>query len=198
MKSFISMLRTLPLIMLLSACSILSQAPLRAVYDLGPPPAISSGSPPTVFVKVGSVTEPESLSTTDIHYRLLYDDPQQLRSYADSQWAGSAGELIQGRVESALPDVWMTSPSHSIQYILDLQVQTFEQVFSSPTSAYDDLQVRVVLRATPDNRVIAEHLFSFRQPCALNARGVADGLSALTDQFTASLLKWIPSSTTIN
>lgn len=197
MKSMTLVFATLPLLLLVSACSILpSRSQLPAVYDLGMASRTGSAGLPLPTVQLGTVTESDWLSSTAMYYRLLYDDPQRLRSYVDSRWSGTPAELMEGRLELALAKIPDTLPSGG-HYTLDVHMLTFEQDFSSPQAASVHLEVWVILRRSADQRRVAQRLFSYQKSGTPDARGAAEGFSALSNVFTSSLLKWIGSSVSV-
>jgi cholesterol transport system auxiliary component len=74
--------------------------PPAEVYDFGPPP---SGWPKTRWSSVAlEIRAPYWFDSPAIEYRLLYENPLKLRSYAASRWAGRPGQLLAQRLRQQL------------------------------------------------------------------------------------------------
>ena len=119
---------------ILLACFLLAacaggprNAPPAEVYDFGlpAPPLAKDGGWSKLALEVRAPYWFDSLS---IEYRLLYDDPLKLRSYAGSRWAGAPGLLLAQRLRQQLGFLGGSGRT-AVSCVLRLDLQEFSQVF---------------------------------------------------------------------
>lgn len=194
-RSFLFQL--LLLIMTLSGCTLLpEQPPPPKHHDFGPPSqsqqALVAVAP--VRLLLTSVQAPVWLDTTEIHYRLLYNDPTWLRAYAQNRWIAPPAALLEQRWREILmgfgPNKRTGDNATSI-YQLDIVVDRFEQVFDSPGSAYAIIGLRAVLMQPGQIGPIAERKFTARRTCPPQAQGAINALASLADNTLEDVLQWV-------
>jgi cholesterol transport system auxiliary component len=117
---------------LLAACAGGARnAPPAEVYDFGPPP---SGWPKGAgWSSVAlEIRAPHWFDSLGIEYRLLYENPLKLRSYAGSRWAGAPGLLLSQRLRQQLGFVGASADRPRPACLLRLELQEFSQLFDTP------------------------------------------------------------------
>lgn len=184
------MRRTLPaLLALLAGCSILPKpAPTPKHYDLGPPPQGQALPPLPAGLVVENVSAPEWLQSSAIHYRLAYDDPNQLRSYAQHRWVAPPPELFQARLGQMVAQARAASPPAVGSFTLNVTLEAFQQVFESASAAHVDIRLRA--RLDRPGKEPATQVFTLRRDSPPNAPGAVRALATLTDTAIRDLLWW--------
>lgn len=172
--------------MALSGCTLLpEQPPLSKRHDFGPPPLPQQKRVTPVGLLLIDVQMPAWLETTEIQYRLLYDDPTRLRAYAQNQWIAPPAALLEQRWREALSGDTAVS-----LYRLEAALDRFEQVFDAPDSAYAVIGLRAVLVRPDQSAVVAERRFTIRRACPPHVQGAIDALASLADSTLEDVLRW--------
>lgn len=184
---------TRPLILLIaigiSGCSLMpSQAVLQRVHDFGPLP--TAAPDPPAHIRVESVAAPTWLSTDAIHYRLVYDDPTQLRSYADHRWAAPPAEMLGARLQRLLPQSAVTDKDHTAVYVLDVTILEFEQDFPAANSADVRVELQASLRSAVDGHVVAQRSFGDSHSVPPDVHGAIAGMADLATKSADSIAVW--------
>ncbi|TAN50088.1 MAG: hypothetical protein EPN21_09755 [Methylococcaceae bacterium] len=166
---------TLFLCVLLSACSVLPSRPAPpAVHDFGPAAAANAAAV--------NVDAPSWLRDERLRYRLLYNDPTQVRFYARDHWLAPPPALLGQRLNVAVD---------GDRYRLKVTLTDFEQMFDAPDQARVVLNLRVHAE-TVAGKPVAERLFQYTQPCSsADARGAVEAYAALVRLATDSLRTWL-------
>lgn len=182
--------------MLLSACATPGGSVTR--FDLGPPPTATSFDPNLTNTRaLAQVSAPARLDSPAIVYRLAYDDADQVRAYAQSQWAAAPASLLSQRLRERLSlalsaGVSRASEHPASDYLLRVELEEFSQVFDTPQTSHALLQACATLVDLRRHELVAQHVFEVRQPAlAPNAAGAAHGLRDATDRFINELLHWM-------
>lgn len=171
----------------LSACAT-PPVSTPSVFDLGtiklkPLASVASG----MRVEVSATP---ALASTDMVYRLLYDDAQVWRRYANSRWAATPAQLIQERLRVALLASPATSSSGTgIPRNLALRVLEFSQWFDRPDTSRAVIQVEAQLY---QNGILqAQQFMQVEAPATTaNAAGGAAALAQASDELASRLLSW--------
>jgi ABC-type uncharacterized transport system auxiliary subunit len=174
---------------LLAACGGLRGPQMADLYDLGPPPArLAEGgrwSGVALEIKL-----PYWFDAPTIEYRLLYDDPLRLRSYAASRWAASPAQLLEQRLLLQL-GVGVARGRNANNCLLRIELQEFSQVFATPQQSSAQLLGRATLLDTRQ-RIIAERAVAVEQPASsADARGGVGAMVAASAQLGSELLVWL-------
>lgn len=175
---------------LLAACAGgARKAPPADVYDFGMPVQhladVGQWSNLALEVKV-----PYWFDSLAIEYRLLYDDPLKLRSYAGSRWAGAPGLLLAQRLRQQIGVVGSGGQT-ATNCLLRLELQEFSQVFDTP------LQSRGLLRGQASlldsrHRIVGERRVAVEEPAAgVDARGGVNALVRASDALAGELATWL-------
>ena len=182
--------------MLLTACATPSGSVTR--FDFGPPPTATSFDPHLASARaLAQVSAPARLDSPAIVYRLAYDDANQVRVYAQSQWAAAPASLLSQRLRERLSlalsaGVSRASQSPPSDYLLRVELEEFSQVFDTPRTSHALLQACATLIDLRRHELVAQHVFEVQQPApSPDAAGAAHGLRDAVDQFVNELLHWM-------
>jgi len=203
------MMRTLvPLLLAaaLAGCKALPDKPVQqTMFDFGPAPAVPARNAPALppllmpDLQVGT-----ALESTELHYRLAYEDAHQLRPYAYARWSSPPAELVHQRLrdvlgrERAVLDPGaasaLTRRGGAAPPVLRLELEEFSQVFASPGESSGVLRVRATLLESTagGERLVAQRSFEARRPApTADAAGGVRALAAATDAVAADLAAWM-------
>jgi cholesterol transport system auxiliary component len=164
----------------LAGCAGLSKPTLPvAAYDFGLAPA----TPPiTLPVRFSGVAAAPGLSTTDIRYRLAYQDGSQVRAYANSRWVAPPAELISQQLRQSFAFDG-AGPCR-----LSLELMRFDQIFDSATASHVSIQLNAVVRGSITG---AQQQFNLDLPAiSPDAQGGVSALIAGSRQLLAPLAQW--------
>jgi cholesterol transport system auxiliary component len=181
--------------LLLAGCAADRALPVQYDFE-GTPDPVQLQVPLDATIAIPSIAAPPWLRTTALLYRLGYESPAMARTYALSQWVSPPADLLTRRLRQAIEasngGITLARPSlASDGYTLEISLDTFDQVFSSPKRS----RCQVVLRATlvrPGNDVIAQRTFTAERPApSPDAAGGVEGLVAATDVDIRSIISWL-------
>lgn len=173
---------------LLAGCGLLpAPAAPPALHDFGPDPV--TPSEPIASVAV-AVTAPSWLAGTQIHYRLLHDEPTRLRAYAQNRWIAAPAELMQLRLQQLFGNpLSIESRAAGQRDSLRVELLDFEQTFETAHSAR--VQLRAV--ATLSNAAggpVAERLFAITVPASPDVQGAVQGSAQAVDRLLGQIVQW--------
>lgn len=176
--------------LLLTACASGGRhVATNPVYDFGLPKqrAVESARWASIALEVKASPWIDSPA---VEYRLLYDDPLRLRSYADSRWVGSPPLLLGQRLRQELGFAGASGQS-AANCLLRLELQEFSQVFDTPRSSRGVLHGQLAL-LDARRRTIAERAVNEERPAAsADARGGVGALLAASDELGRQLAGWL-------
>lgn len=176
----------------LSACSLAPKAPARTLYDLGLAPAAASGGGPLAW-RVADVTAPPWLQTEGIAYRLAFQQAQRQEHYRDSIWAAPPSDLLTQRLREQLS----TPPGCGGRpaALLAVNLDEFEQVFTSPTSSQVVLRLHATLwPASVGGAAQQRHWRIERAAATADAPGAVRALAQAVDELVPKLADWLAAS----
>ncbi|EXI75876.1 MAG TPA: ABC-type transport auxiliary lipoprotein family protein [Candidatus Accumulibacter phosphatis] len=175
---------------LLAACSgSVRNQPLAESYDFGLPLARLADEGRWSAVAL-EVRMPYWFDTLTIEYRLLYENPLKLRSYAASRWAAAPAQLLAQRLRQQL-GLSVAGGRSAPACLLRIELQEFSQVFATPQQSSAVLQGQAIL-LDAKQRIIAERLLTIERPAAsADARGGVAALAAASTELGAELLAWL-------
>jgi cholesterol transport system auxiliary component len=174
--------------LLLSACSLTPTAPTRAVYDLGPAPAAPASGGALAW-RIADVSAAPSLGGDGIAYRLAFQQAQRLEYYRDSVWAAPPAALLTQRLRQHLT----ATPSCAGRPValLAINLDEFEQVFSSPSSSQVVLRLHATLWST--GAALQQH-WRIERPAPPDAPGAVRALAQAVDDWLPQLGAWLAAS----
>lgn len=182
----------LPLIaaaLALSACSLAPTAPTRAVYDLGPA-AAAPASGGALAWRLTDVTAPPWLASEGIAYRLAFQQAQRLEQYRDSAWAAPPAALLTQRLRQQLAA--MPGCAGRPAALLAVNLDAFEQVFSSPTESQAVLRVHATLWPAGNASPALQQHWRLERPAASpDAPGAVRALAQVVDDWLPQLAGWL-------
>ncbi|WP_374690801.1 ABC-type transport auxiliary lipoprotein family protein [Accumulibacter sp.] len=185
MNSFASLLAA----SLLVACGGLRSTQPTDSYDFGPPPArLADGSRWSGIAL--EIRMPYWFDALTIEYRLLYDSPLKLRSYAASRWAAAPGQLLAQRLRQQL-GLSGARDRNAETCLLRIELQELSQLFATPQQSSALLQGQATLLDTR-RRTIAGKALAIEQPAAsADARGGVSAMAAASAELGKELLAWL-------
>lgn len=184
-------------ILALGGCSVSSQkAHPIATYDLGVAPT-ASARPIAASLLVADVEAPQWLQGRSILYRLAYQNDKQLQPYANSKWVAPPAELLSLRLRQYFASSQTSSPEDRIRasFLLRIELETFEQVFVSPSASQGVLRAKATLIDARERRLISQKTFAIEQASGSpDAAGGVVALSAASEQLTQAVHDWVITS----
>ncbi|MBL8395438.1 MAG: membrane integrity-associated transporter subunit PqiC [Candidatus Accumulibacter sp.] len=175
---------------LLVACTGgLRKQPAAEAYDLGLPAERLAGDGRWSTVAL-EIRAPYWFDSLGIEYRLLYENPLKLRSYAASRWAGAPSQLLAQRLRQQLGFVSVSGRTAGA-CLLRIELQEFSQVFATPQ------QSRAVLHGQASlldarQQMVGERLIAVESAATTaDARGAVTALAAASSEFGQQLAAWL-------
>jgi cholesterol transport system auxiliary component len=192
------------IILLLSGCAITPQidAPL-AVYNFGlqhTPDTSKSTNPFPIkspSLLIADATSPIWLDSQAIQYRLTYNNPMQLYSYANSRWAATPATMLTLQVRNYMLSekgnaVIKPSDGAQADYMLQIELNEFSQVFETIDSSNAVIRLNASLIKRKTRLLIAQRNFSVQQKASTtDAAGAVKALAEASNQLTKKLGNWI-------
>lgn len=183
---------------MLGGCALTPQSQeLPATYDLGPLPRYESAPPVlSATMLVPDVTAPSWLDGRGVVYRLAYDDPVRLRTYARSEWKAPPAALYSQRLRARLSGairggIVMGIDGARADYALRVDLGDFSQTFSAPGASRVTVRVRASLIDLRQRTLTAQRVLSIERPApTADARGAVSALASAADESIEGLLEW--------
>jgi cholesterol transport system auxiliary component len=173
--------------------------PPVALYDFG---SLQAGTPAvaTRIARVVVVQDPIApawLESTDIYYRLAYDEPARLRRYASSRWALSPGQLLGSLVRTRLGEA--TERGAAIRdygldsdYWVRIELEEFHQIFDTEQTGRAQVRLKVALNQRRGRRLLAQQTFSAEAASPTpDAQGAVAGLRAASERAVGDVVRWV-------
>ncbi|MDA8390595.1 MAG: ABC-type transport auxiliary lipoprotein family protein [Gammaproteobacteria bacterium] len=177
----------------LAGCGgLLPRPPVDRVvrHDFGPTPRYRAHGIPSTAVWVTSVPW---LAGTGIHYRLLYQDPTAVHSYASNRWLAPPAELLAARVHARLGG--MAQPATGTRLRLRVTILRFAQDFRSPHHAIAHMELEARLVRLSNGTVVARHIINIVVPCDADIQGAVAGLSQAARRAVGDLAAFVSAQT---
>ena len=169
---------------LLSAC-VNTVLPVPQQYDFGPTAQVSSATARQTMPAMNEILTSAALDSNAMLYRLAYDDPRQLKAYAQARWTMPPAQLLMQRVKL------QNGSSTGIDgRVLQLELDEFSQIFTAPQQSHAQISVRASLRQ--GKNILAQRRFTLTAATTTaDARGGANAMQTAADNFIAELNAWI-------
>lgn len=161
-------------------------APPPVTFDFGPPPDTPSAALPAPF-RLDAVTAPSWLRSPNIYYRRLDEQRTALVPYAQNVWIASAAELFAERLASRLARAGAEQASEPLA--LELELESFEHVYTAPDRAYVVARLRAAYRGRDGQT--RERVLEVRRPAAATVDGATAELPRAADDLLDAVLGWL-------
>lgn len=127
------------------------------------------------------------LALSAMQYRLLWQDPDRRRAYAESRWASQPAEMLALVLERSL-----RSGTGGLRCRLQMELDEFVQVFPSAGQSQVELLARIGLIPPRSDVPIAHREFRIVEaaPTADAAGGVA-GFRRASERLATEVAEWI-------
>ena len=175
----------------LSACSLAPTVPPKAIYDLGPAPAATAPGGALAW-RIADVTAAPALGGEGIAYRLAFQQAQRLEHYRDSLWAAPPAALLTQRLRERLAGAPACAGRPAA--LLTVNLDEFEQVFSSPAISQVVLRVHATLWPASSGSPQQQHWRIERPASSPDAPGAVRGLAQAVDDWLPQLEGWLAAS----
>ena len=173
-----------------------------STYDFGPavvtaaaPQQQAAPAPASMpSLVVMDFTGPSALESERMHYRLVYADALEARTYAHSRWASEPLQMLTQRVKARLAQSGMkvlsaTDAATGVP-LLRVEVDDFVHAFSGVNQSAGQLTLRASLFS--DHRLLDQRTFTRTTPApSADAPGGARALAASTDAVASDILAWL-------
>lgn len=154
-------------------------------FDLGPlpePGMIDSG---LGGIGLQRLTAASWLNVEQIPYRQLHQRPEAVRHYAAHAWIAPPAEMLEVRLRQLLA----ADGDGRERWRLEVEVLSFEQVFTSATEARASIMLRATLRQRSGDRV-QQRSFRVTAPVSADVDGAIEGLPTVADRALQELVAW--------
>lgn len=172
--------------MLLAACGGLQlKPPAMAFYDLGPGKlhALESALAPSQVV----VNTRPWLAVSAMQYRLLWQDPDRRRAYAESRWASQPAEMLALVLERSLG-----IGTGGLRCRLQVDLDEFVQVYPNAAHSRVEIIARMGLIPPRSDTPIAHREFRIVEPAGTaDAAGGVAGFRQASERLAMEAAEWI-------
>nr|WP_315476250.1 ABC-type transport auxiliary lipoprotein family protein [uncultured Undibacterium sp.] len=189
---YLTILFSVPLLLLFSACA---STEVQRSYDFGSNnTAPISSQLATLKLNLAEIQVPVNLEGSAMLYRLIYDNPQELRAYANSRWSMPPAQLLKQKIIARINQeggaVTAGADGASGLPILRIDLEEFSQHFSTPGNSQVQLRWRASL--INNKRLLAQKVFSAQSNSgSADAAGGARAMPQASDQAITELIVWL-------
>ncbi|MBY0572653.1 MAG: ABC-type transport auxiliary lipoprotein family protein [Undibacterium sp.] len=143
---------------------------------------------------LAEIRVPLSLDGNAMHYRLAYNNTQELRPYANSRWGISPAQLLETAIKQQLTEAGavIVNSSDGVKDIpiLKIELEKFEQIFSSVDSSEVQVQFRASL--IHQNHLLGQKNFRQNYRCtSADAKGGAQAMPLAIEAMLMELNTWL-------
>lgn len=183
----------LALTLFLQACAGNAPAP-HTNFDFGAPPARLAQSAAKLALSVADISAPATLDGNAMLYRLDYDNPQQLRPYAQHRWSMAPAQLFAQRLKLQIAagggTVLALTDGVTDLPVLKIEIDEFSQIFSTALQSHARLSLRASL--VKKNTLVAQRQFNLTQAAAsADPVAGAKAMQIASDAAIADLIAWL-------
>lgn len=173
-------------VVLLSACAGGGRMAEPMRYDFGDP--VVSPQPWRMPIGAIEVSAASWLSTSAMHYRLVYAEPLRRESFNESRWAAPPAELLESFLKRRLAVAEAAGPGCRLQ----LAVDEFEQRFDDAQNSQLLLELRAVLLSVRGSDMLARRSFRIQRPAqSADARGGVVAANSAARSVAEELAVWL-------
>jgi cholesterol transport system auxiliary component len=192
LSRYLTILFSVPLLLLFSACA---STEVQRSYDFGSNnTAPTSSQLATLKLNLAEIQVPVNLEGSAMLYRLIYNNPQELRAYANSRWSMPPAQLLKQKIIARINQeggaVTAGADGTSGLHILRIDLEEFSQHFSTPGNSQVQLRWRASL--INNKRLLAQKVFSAQSNSgSADAAGGARAMPQASDQAITELMVWL-------
>lgn len=162
-------------------------------------PAHESTQPASrMALHLARINAPPWLQDTELYYRLDYSHDDRIAAYAQSDWVAPPAGLLEPLIRNAIAGGagWriVTGPGDTAKadFNLDIRLDDFSQVFTSPRQSHGVLDATATLVDNRNGNAAAQKHFHFQASApSANAAGGVKALNRVALQFSAALAQWL-------
>ena len=177
MKSWLLIL----LMLGMSGCSFNGKRAAVALHDLGP--TVVDHEVGASYSTAITVSAPEWLTGTHLHYRQLFSSPTVLKAYSRDRWIAPPEELLERRFGLI---------KRKQGLVLNIELVEFEQQFEAPDLARSLFSFNAEVFRRGSREPLKQHFFSFQQENeTANAAGAIKSFAELSDRAAGELETWL-------
>lgn len=177
-----------------AGCAGLVSQPAVTTYDFGPQPAKPHAQRLRQPLLVHDVSAPAWMDSSEIYYRLMYQDAAQPKAYAGSRWVMPPAALLALRLRQQLAAssrAGIVQPGDGVRtaFALRVELDEFAQVFDAPGKSRAVIRIRASVLG--NRSLVAQRSFSVEQPVATgDAEGGVRALIGAGDQAIEEIIDW--------
>ena len=198
----IKALLSILILYLLSGCTVFHKSPSSiSVYDFGiqqhTQNRLQQSYKQRKSILIADATVPSWLDNTAIHYRLLYHNPSQSYSYANSRWIGPPASILTQKIRDRIvtntnEQVIKSSSTAKTDYILHIELEEFIQAFDTMKESHVVIGLRASLIERNSRNLFAQKDFSIKEKApTTDAAGAVFALSSASNQLINELIEWL-------
>lgn len=189
--------------LLLTACTLTPQlnTPI-AIYDLGIQQAetnqiANQSSTKSLSILITEIASPIWLDNHAIHYRLAYQNPAQLHSYANSRWAAAPATLLTQQISKQLMadttyEIINTNDGIHGDFALNLTLENFTQTFDSANESHATIHLNASLIERRTRSLTAQRQFTIQKMASTpDSAGGVYALIEASNQLNNEIIDWL-------
>lgn len=185
-----------------SGCAAVQKAPISiATYDFSPQSS-SPHSPKTFQTQkksllIADATVPAWLDNTAIYYRLLYHNPAQSYSYANSRWIAPPAAILTRKIRDRIiadtqGQVIKNNTTANADYTLHIDLDELIHAFDTPDDSHVEIGIRASLIERSTRRLLAQKDFQAQEKSpSANAEGAVSAFNVASNQLIDELIEWL-------
>lgn len=145
-------------------------------------------------IVLAEITVPTQFDSDSMWYRLNYNNPLELRAYAQNRWSTAPSQLLGQRLKQAINDAdgKVVNAQDGVRDLPQLRIELheFSQHFSDANRSQAVLHLRASL--IYKNQLLAQHNFQSQAPAgSADAKGGALAMVQANAQVNTQLIDWL-------
>jgi len=187
MRPIILVLTSSLFISTLAACVGINKTKQNiAVYDFGLSVPSESNQQITSKIILEEPVSTASLNHNKIRYRLNYQNPSRIFFYTESHWSATPSELFSNMLSKMVK-----VEKNPMACSLKLKIESFDQVFQTPSSSEGFVQLSVFLIEKKSQKVISSQLITESvTSTSANAQGGTVALKQASENTLKKVINW--------
>ena len=157
-----------------------------AIYDFGLSVPSESNQQITSKIILEEPVSTASLNHNKIRYRLNYQNPSRIFFYTESHWSATPSELFSNMLSKMVK-----VEKNPMACSLKLKIESFDQVFQTPSSSEGFVQLSVFLIEKKSQKVISSQLITESvTSTSANAQGGTVALKQASENTLKKVINW--------